>query len=57
MNDRRLVGNLIRRHRVGLGEQNDGSGTAVEGKDKFALESSWVDTTRCRMQQKDDVDV
>ena len=57
MNDRRLVGNLIRRHRVGFCEQNNGSGTAVEGKDEFALESSRVDTTRRRLQQKDDVDV
>ncbi len=56
-NDRRLMRNLIRRHRVGLGEQNDGAGTAVEGKDQLALESPRVDTTRCGLQQEDDVDV
>ena len=43
--------------RVGLGQQHDGTRTAVEGENEFALEAAWVDAGRRGMKQKNHVDV
>ncbi|MFM2114518.1 MAG: hypothetical protein RI908_259, partial [Actinomycetota bacterium] len=55
--DRSLTFDLRGVDGVGFREQHHRPGTTVESEHKFTLEPPWVHTTRCRVQQKDDVDV